>query len=80
MAAVSVKMSILLDLNSKRLSKFRKRKESRCLVFTSSTKREIWHFHHPHSRAVTTKKCTKKRNARAKLLFEKTSVKKRVNY
>ena len=34
-----------LHLISKRLSKFRKRKESRCLVFTSSTKREIRQFH-----------------------------------
>ena len=32
-------------------------------LFASSTKREIRHFH------VTAKKCTKKRDARAKLLF-----------
>ena len=45
-----------------------KEKESRCLVFTSSTKREIKAFSH-RSRAVTVRKCTKKRYARAKMLF-----------
>ena len=36
---------MFLELNSKGLSKFRKRKESCCLVFPSSTKREFRHFH-----------------------------------
>ena len=37
---------IFLELNSKRLYQSSgKEKESCCLVFTSSTKREIWHFH-----------------------------------
>ena len=37
---------ILLELNSKRLYQSSgKEKQSRCLVFTSSTKREIRHFH-----------------------------------
>ena len=37
---------IFLELNSKRLYRSSgKEKESRCLVFTSSTKREIRHFH-----------------------------------
>ena len=40
-----------------------KEKESCCLVFPSSTKRESC------SGATTAKKCTKKRDARAKLLF-----------
>ena len=36
----------VLELNSKRLFRSSgKEKESRCLVFTSSTKREIWHVH-----------------------------------
>ena len=46
-----------------------KRKQDRCLVFTSSIKREIRHFHVVARRAVTAKKCSKKRAARAKLLF-----------
>ena len=46
------------------LSKFRKRKESRVLAFKSFTKREKRHFH-----VVVVQKCTKKRDARAKLLF-----------
>ena len=48
-------------------SKFRKRKFRRCL-FTSSIEREIRHFHVVvvQKRA---KKCTKKRDARAKVLF-----------
>ena len=51
---------IFLELNFKRLYRSsEKEKESRCLVFTSiSTKR-----------GTTAKKCTKKRYARAKLLF-----------
>ena len=44
-----------------------KEKESRFLVFTSSTKCEIRHLY--VFRAVTLKKCTKKRDTRAKLLF-----------
>ena len=37
---------MFLELNSERaVSKFRKRKESCCLVFPSSTKREFRHFH-----------------------------------
>ena len=37
---------IFLELNSKRLYQSSgKEKESRCLVFTSSKKREIRHFH-----------------------------------
>ena len=61
-----------LELNFKRLYRSPgKQKNSRCLVFMSSKKqkkkttREISHF-----RAVTAKKkCAKKRNARAELLF-----------
>ena len=55
---------IFLELNSKRLSKFRKRKRSRCLVFKSSTKCEIWHFH-----VVVVQRREKKRDASAELLF-----------
>ena len=62
-------LTFFLELSSKRLYQSSgKEKESRCLVFTSSTKREIKAFSH-RSRAVTAKKCTKKRDARAKLLF-----------
>ena len=51
-----------LELNFKRLHQNSgKETESRCLVFTSSVSRR--------SRALTAKKCTKKRDARAKLLF-----------
>ena len=52
------------------MSKFRKRKRklSSC-VRSSSTKREIRRFHVVRSRATTAKKCTKKSDARAKLLF-----------
>ena len=39
-----------LQLNSKRLyQSLGKEKQGRCLVFTSSTKREIWHFHDVYS-------------------------------
>ena len=55
-----------LELNSKRLYQS---SESCGLVFTSSTKREIMHFHVLDVRAVTAKKCRKKRDARAGLLF-----------
>ena len=61
-----------LELNSKgRCRSSEKEEESRCLVYTSSKRREIRHFHvivvH-RSRAVTAKKCTRNRDARAKLL------------
>ena len=56
--------NFFLGLNSKRLDRSsEKEKESRCLVFTSSTKRER------RSHAVTANKCTKRRDARAKSLF-----------
>ena len=45
-----------------------KGKESRCLVFTSSKKREIRQFHVVVF-SVTARKCTKMRDARAELLF-----------
>ena len=61
---------IFLELNCKRLYQSSGiEKERRCPVFTSSTKREIRHFHVSCSRAPTAMKCTKKRVARAKLLF-----------
>ena len=46
--------------------------ESCGFVFTSSTKREIMHFHVLDVRAVTAKKCRKKRDARAGLLFSQS--------
>ena len=56
---------MFLELNSKGLHQSSgKEKESFCLLFPSSTKREIRQF-----RATTVEKCTKKRDARAKLLF-----------
>ena len=56
---------MFLELNSKGLHQSSgKGKESFCLLFPSSTKREIRQF-----RATTVEKCTKKRDARAKLLF-----------
>ena len=58
---------ISLELNSKRLQSSGKEEESRCLVSTSSTKREIRHFHVVVDRATTAEKCTKKRDARAKI-------------
>ena len=42
-----------------------KEKENVCAVFTHSIRREV----SCRSRATTAKKCTKKRDARAKLLF-----------
>ena len=52
-------LATFLELNSKGLhQRSEKEKEGRCLVFRSSTKREI-----------TAKKCTKLRGARAKLFF-----------
>ena len=57
-----------LELNSKRMYQISgKEKESGCLVFRSSTKREIRHFHDTDSRAVTAENCPKKSDARAKL-------------
>ena len=54
------------DLNPKRLYlSSGKEKESRCLEFTSSTKRGILR----RSREVTAKQYTKKRDARANLFF-----------
>ena len=53
---------------SRTVSKFRKRIRSCCLEFPSSTKREIWHFNVVVVK-TTDKKCTKKRDARAKLWF-----------
>ena len=63
---------MFLELNSKRLYQSSgKDKESRCFVFTSSTKREIRHFHVVVVQRRA-KKCTKRRDARAKfgLLFQ----------
>ena len=58
--------NFFLDLNSKRLYlSSGKEKESRCLEFTSSTKRGILR----RSREVTAKQYTKKRDARANLFF-----------
>ena len=62
--------SIFLWLNSKWLYRSSgKEEKSRCLVFNSSTKRKMRHFHvvvvHWRQRNF----CTKKRDARAKLLF-----------
>ena len=55
-------------VDSKRLYRSsEKEEESRCLVSTSSTKRD--QAFSSRSRAVTAKKCTKKRDARAQLLF-----------
>ena len=60
---------LLLQWNSKWLYQRSGKEKEICLVFSSSTKREIRHFHVPFSRARTAKECTKKREARAKLLF-----------
>ena len=57
---------VFLDLNSKRLYQSSgKEKESRCLLFTSSTKREIRYFHI----VVVHRRQRNKRDASAKLLF-----------
>ena len=57
------------ELNSKGLYlSSRKEKENRCLMFTSSINREIRKFQVVFVQK-TAKKCTKKRDARAKLLF-----------
>ena len=59
-----------MELNSKGLHQSSgKQKESCCLLFPSSTKREIRQFHVVVVRATTVEKCTKNRDARAKLLF-----------
>ena len=58
---------IFLEMNSKRLFRSSgKEKESCCLVFTFSTKHEIRHF---QVLVLKAKEYTKKRDARAKLLF-----------
>ena len=43
--------------------------EFNALPFPSSKKIKIWSFHVAFVQAGTAKKCTKKRNARAELLF-----------
>ena len=70
-----------LELNSKRLYQSSgKEKESQCLVFTSSTKREIRHMLHyvivmqqrqmrVSSNAIQVQEMYKKGDARAQLLF-----------
>ena len=59
---------MFLELDSKGLYQSSgKEKESCCLVFPSSTKREKKHWR--CSRARTATKCAKKRDARKKLLF-----------
>ena len=50
---------LFLELNSKKLYRSSRKKGSRCLVFTSSTKHEV-----KLSRALTGKICTKKSDAR----------------
>ena len=58
-----------LQLNSKRLYQSSgKKKESRCLVFTYSIKREIWHFYVVVLQWLQ-RNVQKKRDARAELLF-----------
>ena len=58
-----------LELNSKRLYRSSgKGKESRCLVFTYSIKREIWHFYVVVLQWLQ-RNVQKKRDARAELLF-----------
>ena len=60
----------VLELNFKGLHQSSgKEKGSCCLLFPSSTNREIRQFSSRCSRATTAEKCTKKRNERAKLLF-----------
>ena len=56
---------ICLDLNSKGPDRSSGKEECRCLVFSSSTKREIWYFHVLLGPTMA-KKCTKKHAARAK--------------
>ena len=60
---------IFLELNSKRLCQSSgKENDSRGLTFTSSNKSEFKALSR-RGRAVTAKKCTKKRDAREKLFF-----------
>ena len=62
--------SIFLWLNSKWLYRSSgKEEKSRCLVFKSSTKRKMRHFHVVVVYWRQRNFCTKKRDARAKLLF-----------
>ena len=57
------------ELNSKGLNlRSEKERESRCLEFTSSIRPGIRQFN-VSSLTETKKKCTRKRDARAKLLF-----------
>ena len=59
---------IFLELNSKRLYQSSgKEKESRCLVFTSSTQREIGYFHVVV--VLQRQRSVQKSDAHAKLLF-----------
>ena len=62
--------NFFLEFNCKRLSQCSgKEKESRCPVFTSLKKREIASFTSQSCSDGKLKKCTKKRAARAQLLF-----------
>ena len=58
---------IFLELNSKTASKFRKRKRKSLSCYHVLDK--AWNLALSRSPAATAKKCTKKRDARAKLLF-----------
>ena len=66
-------MQFVLELNSEGLYQSSGKEKESCLAFPSSTKREIRHFH-VVGRATTAKKCTKKRDARAKLFFANLTV------
>ena len=67
--SISFTSTIILFARLYQSLKFRKEKESRCLEHVSpfSPKHEIWQFH--VLRALTAKKSTKKRDARAKFLL-----------
>ena len=54
-----------MDLNSKGPDGSSGKEECRCLLFSSSTKGEIWYFHVLLGPTMA-KKCTKKHAARAK--------------
>ena len=56
------------ELFLSRISSLERERNCSCRLFTPSIKREIRHFPVVY-RAVTAKKCTKKRDARAELLF-----------
>ena len=56
------------ELFLSRISSLERERNCSCRLFTPSIKREIRHFLVVY-RAVTAKKCTKKRDARAELLF-----------